>query len=66
MLYRDPASGKVSRVGGDPASPGIDFRISGQSRYTTDELNRHYMGTPGTPRKNTGVVDIGRHVGKEK
>ncbi|MBQ9501079.1 MAG: hypothetical protein IJU70_02865 [Lentisphaeria bacterium] len=65
-LYRDPASGKVSRIGGDPARPGIDFRTSDQNRYTTDELNRHYMATPDNPRKNTGVVDIGRHVGKEK
>ena len=66
VLYRDPASGKVSRVGGDPAQPGIDFRTSDQNRYTTDEINRHYMGTPDNPRKNSGIVDIGRHVGRGK
>ena len=66
MLYRDPASGKVSRIGGDPARPGVDFRTGDQNRYTTTELNSHYMATPDRPKQNTGIVDIGRHVGREK
>jgi hypothetical protein len=61
-LYRDPESGKVSRIGGSPARPGVDFKMNDQNRYTTRELNQEYMAVP---QQNTGVVDIGRNVGKD-
>jgi hypothetical protein len=61
-LYRDPASGKVSRIGGTAARPGVDFKSADQNRYTTRELNQEYMAIP---KKNTGILDIGRNVGKD-
>ena len=61
-LFRDQQSGKVSRLGGDPARPGVDFKLADRNRYTVRELNMEHMNQPAP---NTGVVDIGRNVGKE-
>ena len=65
-LYRDPVTGKVSRIGGAPAIPGVDFKLADRNRMTVDEINKRYMATPSNPMQNSGVVDIGRHVGKER
>ena len=63
-LYRDPESGKVSRIGGVQAHPGVDFKTADRNRFTTEELNRRYMARPGSPLQDSGVVDIGKHVGQ--
>lgn len=65
-LYRDPTTGKVSRIGGAPAVPGVDFKQAEPYRLTVNEINRRYMADPSTPAQNSGVVDIGRHVGSER
>ena len=61
-LYRDPRTGKVSRIGGSPARPGVDFHLSDQKRYTTVEINEEYSKLP---KANSGIVDIGRNVGND-
>lgn len=63
-LYRDQKSGKVSRIGGVPARPGVDFKTSDFNRLTTREINRQHFATPDAPLKNSGIVDLGKSLGK--
>ena len=68
MLYRDPATGIVKRIGGAEARRGVDFRDPDYGRQTlsqmmtADEL-RDGRGTP-TPRppRASGRVDLGRDM----
>lgn len=63
-LYRDPSSGKVSRLGGDPARAGVDFKVMDQNRLTVQDINKKYIDAQ--PAVSGGIVDIGRHVGKDR
>lgn len=65
MLYRDPATGVVTRIGGEEAKPGIDFRdpvAGGITASQIGELNE--SGTAPAPPRNSGLVDIGKGAGK--
>ena len=57
MLFRNPQSGKVDRIGGARARKGVDFIDPTQGRVSASEL----MKTPDrkSPEKAGGVVDLG-------
>ena len=57
MLFRNPQTGKVDRLGGSRAKKGVDFIDPVQGRVKASDL----MKTPDakTPEKASGVVDLG-------
>ncbi len=65
MLYRDPATGKISRIGGVVARPGIDFKEPDAGKLTASKLldaNDRDI-TPTTqprPVKDQGLLDLGK------
>ena len=74
MLYRDPASGIVSRIGGVEARRGVDFKDpdrGGQTlsqMMTADELRDAENAPPPKPTRASGKVDLGRdmEIGSEE
>ncbi len=69
MLYRDPATGKVSRVGGAPARVGVDFKDPNAGKLTAaqllDEDGEVIAPTPVQPTPpSSKLLDVGQHVGQ--
>lgn len=68
MLYRDPTSGIVTRMGGVEARKGVDFKDPDQGgmtlaqMMTADELREAENAPPPPPPRNTGKVDLGRDM----
>ena len=68
MLYRDPVSGVVSRMGGAEARKGIDFRDPESGRKTVaqmmsaDELRDAENAPPPKPLRNPGPIELGREL----
>ena len=68
MLYRDPASGIVTRMGGAEARKGVDFKDPNEGgmtlaqMMTADELREAQNAPPPPPPRNTGKVDLGRDM----
>ena len=68
MLYRDPATGIVSRIGGAEARRGVDFKDpdrGGQTlsqMMTADELNEAGGAPPPKAPRASGKVDLGRDM----
>ncbi len=68
MLYRDPVSGFVSRLGGAEARKGIDFRDPERGRFTltqlmdADELREAENTPPPKPPRASGKVELGREL----
>ena len=68
MLYRDPVSGVVTRIGGSEARKGIDFRDPERDRKTVaqmmsaDELREAENAPPPKPVRNPGKIELGREL----
>ena len=68
MLYRDPVTGVVSRMGGAEARKGIDFRDPASDRKTlsqlmnADELRDAENAPPPKPSRHSGKVELGREL----
>ena len=68
MLYRDPRSGIVNRIGGEAARKGVDFRDPDEGRQsigqmmTSDELRDADNTAPPAPPRNPGTIDLGRDM----
>ena len=68
MLYRDPATGIVSRIGGAEARRGVDFRDPDQGgqtlsqMLTADELREAGSRPAPRPPRASGKVDLGRDM----
>ena len=68
MLYRDPSSGVVSRIGGVEARKGIDFRDPERDRKTVaqmmsaDELREAENAPPPKPIRHSGKIELGREL----
>lgn len=68
MLYRDPISGIVSRMGGAEARKGVDFRDPDSDRKTlaqmmsADELREAENAPPPKPLRNPGPIELGREL----
>lgn len=73
MLYRDPATGIVSRIGGAEARRGIDFKDPNRGgetlsqMMTADELREAENAPPPRAPRASGKIDLGRdmEIGKE-
>ena len=57
MLFRNPQTGKVDRLGGSRARKGVDFIDPTQGRVTASELMK--TQSEKTPAKADGIVDLG-------
>jgi len=68
MLYRDPVSGIVSRIGGAEARRGLDFKDPDQGAQTlsqmmtADELRDAENAPPPKAPRASGKVDLGRDM----
>lgn len=62
MLYRDEKSGQVSRIGGEEARVGIDYRDPKEGRLGIDELLEDRPGTTPAAPRDEGVVNLGENV----
>ena len=68
MLYRDPVSGIVSRIGGAEARRGLDFKDPDHGAQTlsqmmtADELRDAENAPPPSAPKASGKVDLGRDM----
>lgn len=68
MLYRDPASGIVSRIGGAEARRGVDFKdpdLGAQTlsqMMTADELRDAANAPPPRAPRASGKIDLGRDM----
>ena len=67
MLYRDPDSGIVTRVGGETARKGIDYRDPKEGYLSVSELleDNSANPVPQAPRSET-LVDLGENVMPQK
>lgn len=62
VLYRDPKSGTVVRVGGAPARKGVDYADPKAGTLSVSELlDQNNQNVP-LPPKASGVVDLGDGV----
>ena len=65
-LFRDVKTGRVRRVGGAPARPGVDFSLPSSAGYktATQLLNENKKATHQQPKAPaySGVVDLGKDV----
>lgn len=61
MLYRDPTTGKVTRMGGALAKSGIDYQDPSAGKIKVSQLLREdeQSVTP-RPQRDNGPVDLGR------
>ena len=68
MLYRDPATGIVNRIGGEEARKGVDFRDPEEGRQslaqmmTADELREAEKAPPPPAPRASGRIDLGREL----
>ena len=68
MLYRDPTSGIVSRIGGAEARRGVDFKDPDRGAQTVaqmmtaDELRDAENAPPPKPTRASGKIDLGRDM----
>ena len=68
MLYRDPTSGIVNRIGGEEARKGVDFRDPEEGRQslaqmmTADELREAENAPPPPAPRASGKIDLGRDL----
>ena len=68
MLYRDPTSGIVNRIGGEEARKGVDFRDPDEGRQslaqmmTADELREAENAPPPPAPRASGKIDLGRDM----
>ena len=68
MLYRDPVSGIVNRIGGEEARKGVDFRDPEEGRQslaqmmTADELREAENAPPPAAPRASGKIDLGRDM----
>ena len=65
MLYRDEKTGKVTRIGGVEAKPGIDFKDPDAGKLTATKLldqngRSVYRDRAPKPWKDSGIVDLGK------
>ena len=62
MLFRDEKTGLVSRIGGEEARKGVDYRDPKEGRLSVREiLEDKPSDVPEAPR-HEGVLDLGEHV----
>jgi hypothetical protein len=62
MLHRDEITGKVIRIGGVVARPGIDFKDPNAGKVTASKILEEEGIKPGSapkPIRNRGLVDLG-------
>ena len=62
MLHRDEITGKVIRIGGAVARPGIDFKDPNAGKVTASKILEEEGLKPGSaprPVRNRGLVDLG-------
>ena len=68
MLYRDPVTGIVNRIGGEEARKGVDFRDPNEGRQslaqmmTADELREAEKAPPPPAPRASGKIDLGRDM----
>ena len=68
MLYRDPVTGIVNRIGGEEARKGVDFRDPDEGRQslaqmmTADELREAENAPPPPAPRASGKIDLGRDM----
>jgi len=68
MLYRDPKTGIVSRIGGAEARKGVDFKDPNRGAQTlaqmmtADELREAENAPPPPPPRASGKIDLGRDM----
>ena len=68
MLYRDPATGIVSRIGGAEARRGVDFKDPDRGAQTVsqmmtaDELRDAENAPPPRAPRASGKIDLGRDM----
>ena len=61
MLYRDPKSGMVARIGGAEARIGIDFRDPNRGAMTAAQiLSENVNSFDPRPKKASGLVELGK------
>ena len=61
MLYRDPKSGMVARIGGAEARVGIDFRDPNRGTVTAAQiLSENVDSFQPRPKKASGLVELGK------
>lgn len=66
MLYRDPQNGTVTRVGGEPAIKGIDYRDPGEGRMSVSDLLDDTPGNAPKAPAAANLVDLGENVMPQK
>ncbi len=66
MLYRDPQTGTVTRVGGDPAIKGIDYRDPKEGRMSVSDLLEETPQNKPRLRRSETLVDLGENVMPQK
>lgn len=59
MLYRNPKTGQVTRMGGEPAKEGVDYDDPKKGSLTVAEILDGDNNSKPAPRKDGGVVDLG-------
>lgn len=62
MLYRDPKTGKVTRMGGVEARRGIDYRDPREGRLSINDLETPQERKSPKLVRDEGIVDLGEHV----
>ena len=65
QLYRDPKTGKVTRLGGVVARKGVDYADPKSGSLTVSDLSGDDKKKP-APRKDSGIVDLGDGLMPEK
>ncbi|MCQ2378908.1 MAG: hypothetical protein MJ016_06845 [Victivallaceae bacterium] len=67
MLYRDPSTGMVTRMGGVEAHAGVDFqdpdagKLTASKLLTEEEKQQERLRRP-KPMKDQGLIDIGKKL----
>ena len=59
MLYRNPKTGNVTRLGGEPAREGVDYDDPTRGALTIAEVLDEHTAKP-EPKKDGGMVDLGQ------
>ena len=66
VLYRDPKTGVVTRMGGVEARRGIDYRDPGEGRLTVDDMVSPRDPVKPAPPVDEGVLDLGENTMPQK
>lgn len=61
-LLRDNKSGRVDRVGGVPARPGVDYHLRSRNEITVTEIINDRPKQRKGPGRDSGIVDLGKGV----